>query len=256
MITTTCTILCGAIVFLTTGVCHAQSKTNHANTPKSTVKTAGSTTKKTSTTTTKATALVTKAKTTSTAPAKKTAVPSKKPKPAGVTAVKKPAASTVKPKAVTAAPPPSPEDDLYTKAIGLRAGETSGITYKQFFTPVEAFEGILGLWPNAIGITGLYEKYVPFGSVSGLNWYFGGGAHLSIGTGKLFYFEREGSRYYSYRSKYPGLAVGVDGLVGIEYKLPKAPFAISFDIKPFLEVNNGGVLYTSFDPGLGIKVAF
>lgn len=249
--------MCGATLFFTAGVCRAQTKTNHPNTPNATVKKNETLSKKSTVAKTKARAAISKTAAGTSVKSAAASAKKPKPKPASPPAVKKPAPTVVKPKtSAGVASATSPEDELYTKAIGLRAGETSGITYKQFFTPVEAFEGILGLWPNAVGVTGLYEKYVPFGSVSGLNWYFGGGAHFSIGTGKLFYFEREGSRYYSYRNKYPGLAVGVDGLVGIEYKLPKAPFAISFDIKPFLEVNNGGVLYTSFDPGLGIKVAF
>jgi hypothetical protein len=226
----------------------SQNRTQHANTPKSTA-----------------------AKTKVAPPATKTAAPLLKAgsgktstggspgktagKPGTVPAKAKTAQTTASAKA-TPTVSPAPEKDLYTRAVGLRAGETSGLTYKQFFTDVEAFEGILGIWPNALGITGLYEKYVPFGNVEGLNWYFGGGAHLSIGTGKLYYYQREGNRYYTYRRNYPGLAIGLDGIVGAEYKIPKAPFAISFDIKPFIEVNNGGVLYTSFDPGLGIKVAF
>lgn len=242
--------------------CGAQTRTNHPNTPKATgVKTKTPATVKTKTvTTTKST--------TGKSTAGKSTAGSATRQPTAKTQAGKAKFSNGLPKstadrpvtAVKGAARPTPtvsaSSDLYTKAIGIRAGETSGITYKQFFTDVEAFEAILGVWPNAMGITGLYEKYVPFGNVEGLNWYFGGGAHLSIGTGKIYYFEREGSRYYAYRRDYPGLAVGIDGLVGAEYKIPKAPFAISFDIKPFIEVNNGGVLYTSFDPGLGIKVAF
>lgn len=143
----------------------------------------------------------------------------------------------------------------YNNAIGIRAGQTSGITFKHFFSSNEAIEGIVGLWPNAVGITGLYEKYVPSENVDGFSWYFGGGGHMSFSTGRLYYVYHEG-RYYSYRSTYPGFGVGIDGIVGAEYKLPTVPFAISFDIKPFIEVNGSGVIFTAFDPGLGIKFTF
>lgn len=240
--TTTWIIVC-AIGLALNSACYAQTKTNHPDTPKTTAvrpKPAPSGNKQPS---------APKSGTSAASPKNKTEKPAPNRMPA-----KKPAAP-VKP-AATPTVASTAASDLYTKAIGVRAGETSGLTYKHFFTDIEAFEGILGIWPNAIGLTGLYEKHVPFGNVDGLNWYFGGGAHLSIGTGKLYYFQREGNRYYSYRRSYPGLAVGLDGLIGAEYKIPKAPLAISFDIKPFIEVNNGGVLYTSFDPGLGIKVTF
>ncbi len=144
----------------------------------------------------------------------------------------------------------------YRNAIGLRAGQTSGVTFKHFFTSNNAMEAILGIWPNAVGLTGLYEKYVPFGDVRGLNWYFGFGGHFSVTTGRLYYVYREGNRYYTYRYNYPGIGIGIDGVAGAEYKIPSVPVAISFDIKPFVEVNSAGVLFTSFDPGLGIKVTF
>src|SRR5579872_6646477 len=78
-------------------------------------------------------------------------------------------------------------DPDYRNAIGLRAGETSGLTVKHFFGSGHAVEGILGIWPNNIGITGLYEKYLPIAGVKGLNCYFGGGAHVTFGTGNIYY---------------------------------------------------------------------
>ncbi len=143
----------------------------------------------------------------------------------------------------------------YRNAIGVRIGQTAGITIKHFTDHNHAIEGIIGISPNAVGLTGLYEKYVQVGDIEGLNWYFGGGAHISVGTGRLYTVYREG-RYFSYRSRYPGVGLGIDGILGAEYKIPSIPFALSFDIKPFLEVNSSGVLFTAFDPGLGLKFTF
>jgi hypothetical protein len=148
------------------------------------------------------------------------------------------------------------EGNPYNNAIGLRAGETSGLTFKHFFGTNQAGEGIFSVSPNAVGLTGLFEKYVPFTSISGLNWYYGAGAHVTFGTGRLYYVYREGNRYYTYRSNYPGFGAGLDGVVGAEYKIPKIPFAISFDIKPFVELNNAAVIFTALDPSIGIKVTF
>jgi hypothetical protein len=180
--------------------------------------------------------------------------------PAKTTAVKKSAAPkkvvvTTDPAPVTTATVSPVKKEVnydYRNAIGIRAGQTSGITFKHFFSSNEAIEAILGLWPNAVGITGLYEKYVPSENVNGFSWYFGGGGHMSFSTKRLYTVYHEG-RYYSYRSTYPGFGIGIDGIVGAEYKIPTAPLAISFDIKPFIEVNGSGVIFTAFDPGLGIK---
>ena len=141
----------------------------------------------------------------------------------------------------------------YRNAFGLRAGQTSGLTYKHTFMSNNAMEFIVGASPFAFSVTGLYEMYVPTGA-RGLQWYFGGGGHIASQFTRGYYYNHERARYYR---EYPnGPAVGVDGMIGIEYKTPRAPFAFSFDLKPNLEVAPGTPVYGAIDPGLGIKVAF
>lgn len=142
----------------------------------------------------------------------------------------------------------------YKTAIGVRAGGTSGLTVKHFTSSSTALEGIVGIWPYGFSLTGLYEKHANAG-VSGLNWYYGGGAHIAAHNG--YYHYRPHPVYYErryYRSGDVGL--GVDGIVGLEYKIPPIPIAISLDLKPFIEVTTRGNAFFSLDPGLGIKVAF
>ena len=67
--------------------------------------------------------------------------------------------------------------------------------------------------------------------------------------------------YDPYRDRYRkyyegGVGLGVDGIVGLEYKIPKAPIALSLDVKPFVEFVSRGYIYSSLDPGLGIKITF
>jgi hypothetical protein len=143
----------------------------------------------------------------------------------------------------------------YSTAIGLRAGETSGMTFKHFFNDVNAFEGIIGVWPYALGITGLYETHKPAFETEGFKWYYGGGAHARFGTNRIYYVYRNGERYY-YRYSSGKIGLGLDGILGLEYKINPIPFALSLDIKPFMEIDNDGIFYMSVDPGLGIKVAF
>jgi hypothetical protein len=143
----------------------------------------------------------------------------------------------------------------YHNAIGLRAGMTSGITYKHIFADNRnAFEGILGIWPDAFGITGLYERTTPT-DVDGLNWYYGGGAHATFGNNRNFYAYDNGKKFL-YRYSDASYALGVDGIVGIEYKVRQIPFAFSFDIKPLLEIDDAGDANVYIDPALGVKVAF
>lgn len=141
----------------------------------------------------------------------------------------------------------------YNTAIGIRAGGTSGLTVKQFTGSSTALEGILGIWPDGFGFTLLIEKYAGSG-LDGLNWYYGGGGHIAAHNNRHFYnypYERNGRRYGDGE-----LGFGVDGIVGIEYKIPPIPIALSLDLKPFVEVTTHGNAFLYLDPGLGIKFTF
>lgn len=137
----------------------------------------------------------------------------------------------------------------YNTAIGLRAGGTSGLTIKRFVGN-NAIEGIIGFAPNAFSITGLYEIHAAAFNEPGFKWYYGGGAHVAF-TGNNYYW-RDNSRYY----RNTGVGLGIDGIIGLEYKINPIPIAISLDLKPFVEMNTNGGIYSFIDPGLGIKVAF
>lgn len=140
----------------------------------------------------------------------------------------------------------------YNTAIGLRAGGTSGLTVKHFTSKGAAWEGIIGLWNNAFSLTALYEKHAHAGA-PGLNWYYGGGGHIAAQNGRF------GNRSYYYHRDYyknDGVGIGIDGIVGIEYKITPIPFAISFDLKPFIEINTRGGAFFALDPGLGLKFTF
>lgn len=141
----------------------------------------------------------------------------------------------------------------YNTAIGLRGGETSGLTIKHFTGNNRAIEGIVGIWGHGFSATVLLEKYAPAFNTSGLNWYYGAGGHVAFQNGHGVHYYDNG-RHKHYRDGAVGL--GVDGIVGLEYKIPKAPFALSLDVKPYLEVVTKGDVWMSLDPGLGIKVTF
>lgn len=139
----------------------------------------------------------------------------------------------------------------YRTAIGLRAGGTSGLTFKHFSSSHNAFEGILSFWNRGIGFTGLFEKHSHTGA-RGLKVYYGAGAHAAFYNRNGYYRYYDGY-YYTYDA---GVSLGIDGIVGIEYKIPPIPIAISLDLKPFMDIHNSGAVGFAIDPGLGVKVAF
>lgn len=146
----------------------------------------------------------------------------------------------------------------YKTAIGIRAGETSGLTVKQFVGSSTAIEGIFGAWRYGFSVTGLFEKYVPAFNTNGLNWYYGAGGHVSFRNSYYdrYYYYKNHNVYVENYYYNGGIGLGIDGVVGLEYKLNTAPIAFSFDFKPFLEINTRGGAWVSLDPSIGIKIAF
>jgi hypothetical protein len=146
----------------------------------------------------------------------------------------------------------------YRTAIGLRGGELGGITFKHFTRSDAAVEAIFGVGysdPRLFAFTLLFEKHVPAFNVSGMRWYYGGGGHVTlVGSRSGYYRHPWGFRRHYYDGGVVGL--GIDGVLGLEYKIPPIPFAISFDFKPYIEVVSGGGVFGSLDPALGIKLTF
>ena len=137
----------------------------------------------------------------------------------------------------------------YHVGIGLRAGETSGITLNVNTSGTAGLEFIAGLWSNWITFTALYEKRADAFQVNGLRWYYGAGGHIAGSTG-TYYSE---GRLYTRGQDY---GLGADGTVGLEYKIPQIPFALNAGIKPFFEIYRNGDLFLGMDPGIGIKFTF
>lgn len=142
----------------------------------------------------------------------------------------------------------------YKTAIGVRTGFTSGLTFKHFIKSDAALEAMVGIRPYNSNFTFMYEKYNGT-SVPELNWYYGGGAHVTFYNRGIEYGPWH-KHYWKTPDYYNYNAFGVDLTLGLEYKIPKAPLALSFDIKPFFEFYPYNRVYTSLDPGLGIKLAF
>lgn len=125
----------------------------------------------------------------------------------------------------------------YKTALGVKL-YPGAVTVKHFTGKGKAIEGLGYISSDGFRITGLYELHFPLGSVEGLQWYVGGGAHLGIWSD-------------SWKNKYPtrdgGVALGVDGVLGLDYKIQGAPLNLSFDWQPSFNV----IGYNYFEGGWG-----
>ncbi len=141
---------------------------------------------------------------------------------------------------------------LYNTAFGFRTGWTSGISVKQNIGNRNYIEGMFGFRPYDANLTLLIETYKNTGTPN-LSYYYGGGFHISTYQTRYFYYPRN-RKYYDYYLN-ENMA-GIDGILGLEYKLKTAPVTFSMDVKPYIERNSAGYWMTALDPGLAVRFVF
>ena len=137
----------------------------------------------------------------------------------------------------------SANSSSYKSALGVKVWDGGGITFKHFFSGNNAGEFIGYFWNRGVRITGLYEIHGNFADASGLKWYIGPGAHIG------FY------DYYKNNNHIDGTIIGIDGVLGLDYKFKGAPINMSLDWQPSFEF--GDYLgFVSNWGGLGIRYTF
>lgn len=136
----------------------------------------------------------------------------------------------------------------YNTALGLKVwGDGGGVTIKHFILPNQAIEGIGYFWDRGTRITGLYEFHFDIAGAPGLKWYVGPGAHVGI------YNDRYQDRYGNYGNG--GSFVGIDGVIGLDYKFDRAPINLSLDWQPSIEFGNNRGFYGGWG-GIGVRYTF
>ena len=127
----------------------------------------------------------------------------------------------------------------YSNAVGLKFYPT-GITFKHFLSEDKALEGLLYFWDKGTRVTGLYEFHFDIGEVEGLKWYVGPGAHIGF-----------------YNNNYYGgsTLIGVDGVIGLDYKFSDLPINLSLDWQPAFEFGDGAGFVGAWG-GLAVRYVF
>jgi hypothetical protein len=131
----------------------------------------------------------------------------------------------------------------YETAVGIKFWP-GAISVKHFISDNHAIEGLANFWDRGFRVTGLYEIHGDINDVEGLKWYVGPGAHIGWYNGTYYHGHDYGSG---------SLSIGVDGVLGLDYKFSGAPINLSLDINPYLELNHP---YIDVWGGLGVRYTF
>ncbi len=138
----------------------------------------------------------------------------------------------------------------YKTALGVKVwGDGAGISIKHFVRTNRALEGIAYFWRGGVRITGLYEFHFDFKGAPGLKWYVGPGVHVG------FYNNDNANKYGYYNNGDSGSFIGIDGVLGLDYKFNGAPINLSLDWQPSFEFGANRGLYNGWG-GLGIRYTF
>lgn len=128
----------------------------------------------------------------------------------------------------------------YKTALGVKVWDGGGISFKTFVAPTNALELIGYFNRYRTQVTGLYEIHGDITGAAGLKWYVGPGAHIA------FYNNNK----YTY-----GTVAGLDGVLGLDYKVNNAPLNLSIDWQPSFEFGSG-LRFWGNRGGLGIRYTF
>ena len=150
----------------------------------------------------------------------------------------------------------------YKNSTGFRLGKTDGVTYKRFLTDNGAVEFMLGFggydkgmqayanyqWHQQISTPFTEDLYIYYG-VGGHGGYIKSYNHRNYYTNDTIVMtESQKQTYY---------AIGVDGIIGLEYRIYTIPMTVSMELKPYFEFY--GLRYTQFkfwDFGFTAKYIF
>lgn len=127
----------------------------------------------------------------------------------------------------------------YKTALGVKF-YPGAVSLKHFIGEKAALEGLGYFWNRGFRVTGLYEFHNDINGVEGLKWYVGPGAHVGF-----------------YSSKYGGgTSIGIDGVIGLDYKIREAPINLSVDWQPSVEFNGDYNGFSGNWGGLAIRYVF
>lgn len=155
----------------------------------------------------------------------------------------------------------STQAQQYKNSAGIRTGYTSAITYKRFLVNEQAIEFLASGRNNGFQITTLYQFNKPMPLHFNDNFYAYYGVGASVGYEK--YSRRSldvnfdsSAPVFTY-DQHAFFTMGINTILGVEYRWLAMPLTIGLDIKPFFQFI--GMQYTEthfWDMGLSVKYVF
>jgi len=145
----------------------------------------------------------------------------------------------------------------YMNSAGIRIGGSYGLTYKKFFNQSQAFELLLGGRKGGMHVTGTFQFNKPLNLSKNETFflYYGGGGHIGFQDYQTKVLDSFGGSF-RYETQ-PYFSMGIDAIMGLEYRFLTAPITIGLDLKPYFTFI--GFRFTNaefWDTSLSVKYTF
>ena len=136
------------------------------------------------------------------------------------------------------------QTSTYNRAIGIKFPGGFAISYKQFLKDNQNVEAQAMFINNGFRAVGLYEWNWDIQGIDGLRWYVGPGAHIGFWNND-----------YSKKSNNSNAGIGIDGVIGLDYKISDLPINISLDWQPSIDVIGSTGTGLGYG-GIGVRYTF
>ncbi len=135
----------------------------------------------------------------------------------------------------------------YQTGIGVRGGVFNGVSFKHFVAERDAVEAVAAFHFGGLFMAGMFQRHAMAFDTPGLYWYYGAGAHIG------FYEGRHRPAWFDERDR-DYVVFGVNGVVGMEYKIEEVPITIGLDVTPALNIVDRFRVWTG--AGLTLRYVF
>ena len=151
----------------------------------------------------------------------------------------------------------SAKAQMYKHSVGVRAGYSHTVTLKYFYNDQEAVELMAGERNGGLQITGLYQFNRPMklAITDMLYAYYGAGIHVGY---ELFPVANDNTAVNNiFTNNQPLFVMGVNTILGVEYRWLAIPITIGLDVKPYFQMVDMRYGDTKFwDVGASVKYVF
>lgn len=132
----------------------------------------------------------------------------------------------------------------YHKALGIKVPGGFSVTYKNFVSDTRNLELQATAWNKGFRVSGLYEfNFYAFPQIPSLSWFVGPGVHVG------FWKDQYKNEYNSKTD------LGIDGIIGLDYKIPDIPINLSLDWQPSVTLI-GDASFAPASGGIAVRFTF